>query len=204
MSIDKVLRKLKLLGCEIKEYNDFGVIYTERDELKLIKLTEFNGEVKQEKISGFDEYGVSKHFIEILQHGGWNLYRLYVKNLKEHVIDLSGKIAEPIFNTGRVSVNGQRITGDTDALMYSIYDFTSGNKLTLVNYEGKQLDITDPVKYNNDSMLSIEKQPDGNYIVGYGKIAPECGKIYKWATRITDAVWIIDKEFKHISRLSKP
>lgn len=165
LNIQSLVNKLSLIGRTVLDYNDFGIIYSENSELKLLKIT--SGQT--DYIDGFSEYVVTKHFIALKSAGRYsytNSYRLYIRNSNinqlEHIGASNCEFALSYFGLKPYSSLSNNNLRQKDSNHYKVCAFSDyDDRLYLINHNGKYINLNEPTKSYGE-VVSIELSPSEN------------------------------------------
>lgn len=194
--IDILLQKLRILGIGILVYNDFGIIYKDKSGfLHLLKLTASNGNITKQDITGFKQFRVAKHFIEITGQYGVNPYKLYIKSSDKNILNRFKQMTIASGNE-RGSTLG-KLSGDYEVIGGISY---SGG-IYAINYLGKIINLSKYTINSNQFKFSVLKE--GNkYIIGYSHSnywdIPLDDEYECIMTHIDKPIIITDKNFNNI------
>lgn len=171
--VDRLKSKLKVLGFDIIDSNDFGIVYKKdsNSELNLLKITDN----RTSQITGFDNYSMTKYFISTSSYN-INMKEettgLYIKDLDINII--KKYIPGIIYSTDGVeTIQDKNVHGELPIIGFKSYN---KNKLILINKLGKSIDISQYSTSDKHKTLGIFKHTEiygvdtGLYIIGYGSI----------------------------------
>lgn len=165
-SIENIEAKLKLTGAKIILKNDFGIIYQSTGkEKQCIKITKTRKGIVITKESNISTISVSKHFIVLFDYE-LNAARIFVRNNPNNIALGIGEIYYiSSYGKGAGQVFGWKIPWDSSIILVVSME----NRLYMVNYSGKIMDITPKVQSPKPMIATMKFDSNKHrFYVGYG------------------------------------
>lgn len=196
-SIDDVEARLVMLGDTIVKKNDFGIIYRHNyGSMQCIKLTKTRNGIITTKEDNVSYVSVTKHFITIFDNKIEDLERIFVKTNPNNIIKHIGGV----YYVVSCNLKGEMKYGWTIPWESPIILIVSmKNRLYMINYSGKMIDITPEVNITEPMLAGITfDSKNHRFYIGY-RHGRGYGSNMKIAPKILDNIILkTDRDFKDI------
>ncbi len=161
MDIKQIVSKMELVGVKVYSYNSFGIIYVLDGQLVMLKLTYHKNKVTKQEIKDFDNFDMNEYFIYLTN--GVSSRGVYV-GYKENDIVLLSKVVNLTCYNEDLKLSMPGLDGESKVILYR----TLSNKLYIVNYKGKKVNITSYLRKDKSMRYGILYNKYKNrYIIGY-------------------------------------
>lgn len=195
--IEDIEAKLNMTGSQVLLKNDFGIIYRNNSiSMNCIKITRTkNGIVTTRENNVFD-VSVSKHFITMFDDK-LDTGRIFVKNSPNNIVaDIGGVYYIVSCNEKGVSIYDWKIPWESPIILI----VSMQNRLYMINYSGKIMDITPKTRTQEPMLAGITYDSKKHrFYVGYGFGKDDRGYGRKTLQIIDKLILKTDRNFKDIT-----
>lgn len=158
--VQAAIRKLKLFGAKIIDFNTFCVAYKINGELRLLRYINNGINIGVKEECEFDSFEINEYFIKT--GVSFKLDRLYTGYSEKSLIDSDQGYFISYNETNGNSMKS--LYGDSKVI---IYHDTKNGGLFLINYKGCKVDISRCRELGKISRLGLLRDESGRYIVGF-------------------------------------